>query len=450
MIRSFLFQIVYRISFISILSFISGALFSGTHDVAWGFFSIAIIIYLIIDLCRYVNAVNHQVNYFFEAILNDDFSSVYAIKRKSRILDKLNDNLNRVNKKLQNALMTNAQQEQYFRALIEHIGTGVVSYNEEGFILHANSRFLQLIGLDHLTHISQLKKIGGDLFHTLQVIKHKEQKIIQIPVADQKNRVKVLMKAIVFHNGNEKLRLLAVQDIEKELNDNEVDSWMKLIRVLTHEIMNAIAPITSLSETLSSLYSVNGVPISQSEVNEKMISTTIRGLDVIKEQGTGLIHFVESYRSLMKLPKPKKEAFALISFLENALLILQRSGVDLRINCIEQYKGLYVEADKELITQVVANLVKNAIQASENSENPLVELEVGVNDNDQIFVSIKDNGPGIDEEILDQIFIPFYTTKENGSGIGLSLSRQIMRLHGGWLNVQSHKNKGAVFTMVFP
>ncbi len=448
MIRSFLFQIVLRISLISFLSFISGVLFFGTHHFVWGFFCVASIIYAIISLCRYINAINHQVNYFFEAILNEDFSSVYAIKRRSKILDELNNNLNRVNEKLQKALMTNAQQEQYFRALIEHIGTGVVSYNEQGFIVHANSRFLQLIGLDHLTHISQLNKIGGDLFHTLQIIKHKEQKLIQIPVVDQKN--KVLIKAIVFHNGNENMKLVAVQDVDKELNDNEVDSWMKLIRVLTHEIMNAIAPITSLSETLSSMYCTNNTAIAQSEVNDKMIATTIRGLDVIKEQGTGLIHFVESYRSLMKLPKPKKEAFALVPFLENNLLILQANGVSIEINCIEQYKSLHVEADKELITQVVSNLIKNAIQASENHVNPLVVLEVGINDNDQTFVSVKDNGPGIDEEIIDEIFIPFYTTKENGSGIGLSLSRQIMRLHGGWLKVQSDKNKGAVFTMVFP
>ncbi|SMO60949.1 Histidine kinase-, DNA gyrase B-, and HSP90-like ATPase [Saccharicrinis carchari] len=450
MIKSFYLQLISRIMLIVTLSVVSTVCFLSDFHFVYGAACSIVMLIVIFRFIKFLNTVNEQISFFFESILNEDFNSVYALKRKSKILDKLNENLDKVNRKMQDALMANARQEQYFKALIEHVGTGIITCNKDGFVIDANAGFKQLVGLEQLTHTKQLQKVDSKLMEAVNSIRHKEQKIVGVNNERQGDTVRLLLKAAAFNTGAQNLMLISAQNIDKELDENELDSWMKLIRVLTHEIMNSIAPITSLSETIASLYSKEGKAVLAKDIDDRTIETTIRGLNVIREQGKGLINFVESYRSLMRLPKPKKERVKLYSFLEKQCAINQAKEINMQLLCADEDRNLSVCADKEQLGQVLANLIKNAIYALKGSQNPEITIGFGTNQKNRVEISVKDNGPGIDPDLLEEIFIPFFTTKETGSGIGLSLSRQIMRLHGGWLKAQSVMGKESVFTMVLP
>ncbi len=245
--------------------------------------------------------------------------------------------------------------------------------------------------------------------------------------------------------------LVSVQDIRNELDEKELDSWMKLIRVLMHEIMNSIAPITSLSESLCKFYLDNGTPVLPKDVDEATIHSTIKGLNVIKEQGNGLMAFVESYRKLTRLTKPDRKRFPMVDLLERMKILYATlefsNNVKLSVSINPAEMELF--ADENQIAQVLLNLLKNALQATGNNPDGRIRIEAMLNNDLLPEIKIVDNGNGIPEEILDQIFVPFFTTRENGSGIGLSLSRQIMQLHGGSLQVHSTPGKETCFSMKF-
>jgi len=226
---------------------------------------------------------------------------------------------------------------------------------------------------------------------------------------------------------------------------------MKLIRVLMHEIMNSITPITSLSESLSNIYSTQGKTVSPGQVNEKTIATTIQGLNVIKEQGKGLMTFVESYRKLTRVPEPVKKYFRVSDLMSRVRIIydsLENSEkTNLSISLSDP--DLEIFADQNLISQVLINLLKNALEANENNAAASIEISSSAMLNSHPQICVSDNGPGISAENLDEIFVPFFTTRQNGSGIGLSISRQIMRVHGGNLKVKSVPDKETVFCLSF-
>jgi signal transduction histidine kinase len=226
---------------------------------------------------------------------------------------------------------------------------------------------------------------------------------------------------------------------------------MKLIRVLMHEIMNSITPITSLSESLSNIYSAGGKPVLPEEINVKTIATTLQGLNVIKEQGRGLMSFVESYRQLTRVPEPEKKLFKVADLLGRVQILYNSLEKSDRIILSVSLKKPDLEffADQNLISQVLINLLKNALEANENNNNGKIRVVVSEGINNHPEICVIDNGPGISEENIDEIFVPFFTTRQNGSGIGLSISKQIMRVHGGNLKVRSVPNKETVFCLSF-
>jgi nitrogen fixation/metabolism regulation signal transduction histidine kinase len=261
----------------------------------------------------------------------------------------------------------------------------------------------------------------------------------------------LLVKANSFTSDNRELILLSVQDIKNELDEKELDSWRKLIRVMMHEIMNSITPITSLSESLAGYFYTDGKIKITSEIDKKTIETTIRGLEVIREQGKGLISFVESYRKLTRLPKPEKKPFSAKNLIENILILSgsfqHAEHVDVSFNV--QPEELEILADEKQISQVLINLVKNAFQANADNSEAKVKILCGLGATGRPEIKVVDNGPGIPDDVLDKVFIPFFTTKENGSGIGLSLSRQIMQMHGGTLKLISNQGKQTAAVLSF-
>jgi two-component system, NtrC family, nitrogen regulation sensor histidine kinase NtrY len=247
------------------------------------------------------------------------------------------------------------------------------------------------------------------------------------------------------------LVILSIQDIKNELDEKELESWMKLIRVLMHEIMNSITPITSLSESLSHIYSTGGHSVLPEEVTVKTIATTLQGLNVIKEQGKGLMSFVESYRKLTRVPEPDKKLFKVADLMSRVQILYNSLEKSDRIDLSFSLKDADLEifADQNLISQVLINLLKNALEANENNSDGKIMIIAGIDNDQHPEICIIDNGPGIPEKNIDEIFVPFFTTRQNGSGIGLSISKQIMRVHGGKLKVRSVPNKETVFCLSF-
>ena len=402
-----------------------------------------------VNLIWFLNSTNRRLYYFFDAIQNEDLTLSFPEKTNYKIIVDLNKSLNKVNKQIQQIHIENRQQEQYFQALLEHAATGMMTFDKNGFVLHINSLMKRLFSLDVLTHLNQLNKIDHKLFMSIKNIQSSEQRLVT--VNNDKGTIQLLIKASSFISNKKELMLLSVQDIKNELDEKELDSWRKLIRVMMHEIMNSITPITSLSESLGGYFYTNGEIKSPSEIDEKTIATTIRGLEVIREQGKGLISFVDSYRKLTRLSKPEKKLFSVKNLIENINILsgsFNHAG-HVEISFEVKPEELEILADEKQISQVLINLVKNAFQA--NAENPDAKVRIvsKLGENGCPEIRVIDNGPGIQEDVLDKIFVPFFTTKESGSGIGLSLSRQIMQMHGGSLKVISSPGKLTLAVLSF-
>ncbi len=447
--HSFKINTLLRILMVVALSMSIGwSLFTRQSWVLTALFFLFLLIF-VISLIQYQNRVIEKITYFFEAVKNEDFSQAYPNKKGDPIIRELNNNLNEVNKQIQQIKIESHQQEQYFQALIEHVGTGILTYDEKGFVLHANSSIKKMLGLGQFTHMKQLEKVDEQLLKTILNMPQQGRKLVSFK--GKQGQVNLSIKSSLFKNHDKQFALLSVQDINQELDEKELDSWMRLIRVLTHEIMNSIAPVTSLSESISNFFVKDGEAILPEEVNEKMIKTTIRGLEVIREQGRSLISFVESYRKLTRLPKPEKNEILVAELLEKMVLLNRAQFPDSKIQFVTRVESpdISIHADEKLISQVLINLLKNSQEALIDKEEARIELLSRVNKNGQVELCVKDNGPGIPKELQDEIFVPFFTTREKGSGIGLSLSRQIMRLHGGGLSVHSIPDKETIFCMRF-
>jgi nitrogen fixation/metabolism regulation signal transduction histidine kinase len=447
--RNFSLNIILRVLLIVSLSVLLGYLLVKSQSFRYILFCTITIIVLTINLISYLNTTNRKILYFFDSVRNDDSSLSFTVDEKNKTLSEIYKSMNRVNLEIQQLKIENIQQEQYFRILLEHLATGIITYNSKGFIMHANSSAKKLLSMDVLTHLQQIERIDQKLYQAINLIKPSERKLI--PIATEQGTIQLSLKATSFRTNETDLVILSIQDIKNELDEKELESWMKLIRVLMHEIMNSITPITSLSESLFSIFNKNGYPVLPQQVTEKTITTTLQGLNVIKEQGKGLMSFVDSYRKLTRVPEPVKKLFR-VADLMNRVQILYNSlekndKIELSISLTNHDLELY--ADQNMISQVLINLLKNALEANEN--NPLGKIMISANaDNNQHpEICVIDNGPGIAEENLDKIFIPFFTTRQKGSGIGLSISKQIMRIHGGNLKVRSIPGKETVFCMSF-
>lgn len=442
-------HILLRVVLLIVPAIMVGWLIASDKPVELIYIGVAIMVILIGNLANYLNATNRKISYFLESVQNDDSALSFPTEGVAPSTRHIYMALRNVNEQIQKLKIESQQKEQYFQTLLEQVATGIVTFNTKGFILHANTAAKKMLGVEVLTHISQLERVGESLHVAVSNIKPFEQKLVS--VSSERGIIQLSLKASSFRVKDTDLILLSIQDIRNELDEKELDSWMKLIRVLMHEIMNSIAPITSLSESLCKFYTVDGRPARPEELSESTIGTTLRGLSVIKDQGNGLMQFVESYRKLTRLPKPEKKSFAfeeIITRIKVLYASLENSDkVKLVVSAYPPDISFY--ADENQISQVLINLAKNALQANENNPNGRIQITAEYNADKRPEIKVSDNGPGIPEDILEQVFVPFFTTRENGSGIGLSLSRQIMRLHGGSLQVHSVPGKETVFTMRF-
>ena len=438
--------------YIILLILLSGTLFLLARISLWyTVLPLAVIVWLALAIIRIFNRVPEKISYFFNAVENEDSTLYFSETIQHRSTKELNTSLNRVNRLIQDVKLRNREQEQYYGTLLEQVATGIVVINENGNILQANSSAKKLLNYQSLTHIEQLKRVDPNLRQAFLLLK--EESTHQFVKTTHHNTIRHLsLQATTFKDHKKTLRIISIHDISNELDAKELESWQKLIRVLSHEIMNSITPITSLSETLLNYF----IP-PEKPVDKTTVANTVKGLEVINERGIGLIRFVESYRKLTRLSKPVLKHIDLRNLIEHLLLLLENEpdfqriqfSVETGTSDINVETGtpdISVEADEAQLSQVLINLIKNAMYAVKDVANPHISVRAHYSQNGRCEIEVIDNGPGIPPEIMEQIFIPFFTTKENGSGIGLSLSRQIMKNHGGSIETVSSPGS-TVFTL---
>lgn len=392
----------------------------------------------------YINSVNRKLSYFFQALKNNDYT-IRFIENEGIKSDRiLNSILNEIKEILQKTRIEIQQKERYYELILNSISSGVVTINSKGFVIQSNQFALKILGLEIFTHTSQLQKVSHQLRQTVEEIQSGETK--RITYTNERGSVQLLIKATSIIVNGEKISFLVFNDIENEMDEKEIDSWIRLIRVLAHEIMNSIAPITSLSDTLLTLHKEENPDMDTEQIKQN----TINGLQVISETGKGLISFVESYRKFTRIPKPEREFVDMNEFIHRMVILcsmepnFENTSIQTDI-CPENLK---VSVDPNLLGQVVLNIMKNAIQAMKGRKNSVLRVTVEQDAPNHTQIKITDNGVGIAPEILNEIFVPFFTTKSEGTGIGLSIARQIMRAHGGNIKVSSIPEKETTFTLV--
>ena len=435
--RGFRLQILIRLAIISLL--IYGLLYYAYIEVNYirVFFLSLFALLLLIGLYYYLSKTQKLTSGFLEAILNNDFTIKYPKEHKSKALGELYDKFNEVNEKFSQNVQQQANQYQYLLALINQLKISVVAFDERGRVHVVNNAFKELVAEKEVIKISVLKNISDQLYEEIMGLKPNEQKVVKAMVNNSIHRFSVA--ASLFKLRQNQYTLVSMQDIHSELDQNEMQAWQKLIRVLTHEIMNSVSPVVSLSGSLESL--LQNLDESNLSDNRK---TLLEGMDAIKVRSQGLMNFTQAYRKLTRIPNPVLKQVEIKAFLQQIETlfkpVVEKAEVKFSITVLEETRLLI---DQDLMQQVIINLLKNALEAVDQKSGS-IELEYEVSEEGQNILKVKDNGKGIPEEIAEQIFIPFYTTKEDGSGIGLSLARQIVQLHGGSLSFKSD-SKGTTF-----
>ena len=373
--------------------------------------------------------MRRKVTYMLDALEDKELNFRFDERRlRGR---KFNRTLNRLRNIFDKERHEIIEQEKYFGLMLDHVKTGVVVVDDNGRVNYCNNTALALLGVATFGHIRQLRSVSDSLCEIFQTITDGVEK--RASYYNESGKTTIALTASSATIEKENVRVIAFNDISNEIAENEQESWSKLIRVLTHEIMNTVTPIASLSETLLNFEDVDG------EVRN--------GLNTISQSSRGLIKFVDTYRNLTRVAMPSKKAFYFRELAERVISLTREQAVITGTVCtyVEKSEDVLLYADEGQITQILINLVKNAVQAEAKN----IEITAEINLSEHIIINVINDGLPISKESQEEIFIPFFTTKQDGTGIGLSLSRQIMRLHNGSLKLTRSDEKGTVFTLVF-
>lgn len=357
------------------------------------------------------------------------------------VVRKLNDAL----VKIRNSRNEREAEHIFYKNIVMHAGIGLIIYRQsDGKIEILNTAARKLLRINRAETIADLKEISEAMVQAFVRLKTGGRELLRLSLGD--DFIQLSMYAIELTLRGENLKLISLQNIRSELEEKEMEAWQNLVRVLTHEIMNSVTPISSLATSLEQEVSAG------KEMNKEQLEDMQLSLQTISRRSANLINFVREFRSLTHIPKPRPEIILVRNLLDEVHQLFKNELQEKQIQCVTdiQPADLTIEADKTLIEQVLINLVKNAIQAfDETSSDKCITIRGYYNERHRPVISITDNGPGIEPEALEKIFIPFFTTRKSGSGIGLSLSRQIMRQHQGTLTVKSEPGKGASFFLRF-
>ncbi len=445
--KNFKLHVVIRILILSLTITVLFYLILNSNKIATSIILLLLIIYQIYSLVHFVDKTNRDLARFLNAIEYSDFSQTFADNSFGSSFNKLNESFNRVIEKFRSARSEKEEHLRYLETVMQHVAVGLIAYDQNGDIQFINNAAKRVLNVPNIPNITGLHKLGNNFVEALFSIKSGDRKTLKI--IEENDIIQLVISAIEFKLRDKRYTLVSLQNIQSELEEKEMEAWQQLIRVLTHEIMNSITPISSLASTMKQILKHDD--LKGKYLDEETMGDVSSAVNAIERRSEGLIHFVNSYRNLTKIPKPNFQIFPIHTLFQRIRKLLEHDLKKRQISFHVSVKPetLEITADPELIEQVILNLIINAEQALTEISEPKISLSAQLDEKGRVLIKIIDNGPGITEEVMEKIFIPFFTTKKSGSGIGLSLARQIMRSHRGSIRVTSNPNVETVFTLRF-
>jgi len=447
--KNFRLQIILRLFFLGIILFACFYVWFSLNFKGVILLLAVIFIWQVYTLLRLIDTTNYELARFFQAIKYSDFTRSFSAKMKGKSYTELYKALNDVMDHIERSRAEKEEQYRYLQTIVQHIGIGLIVFDGSGNVDLVNNAARRILNMSTIRNINKLEIIDPSLVKRITRLKHGERDIIKLRINDELQQMMIFVTDFIMHRQN--YRLISFQNIHSELEEKELDAWQKLIRVLTHEIMNSITPISSLASTANTMLTGHVKQLSNNRQSDEVFQDISNAVETIEKRSKGLLHFVENYRKLTKIPKPDYQIISVQELFGRIEILFNTQLTDNTVSFIKKIEpaNLELTADPDLLEQVLINLVKNAIEAVQNMSGAEIHLNAGLDNYGKPVIRVSDNGVGIRKDILDNIFIPFFTTKSNGSGIGLSLSRQIMRLHGGTISVKSEEASGTDFFLRF-
>jgi len=457
--NNFYLNIVFRLGLIFITGFLVLLFFQLLPgEYMFTLFGIGLILVIqFFLLIKFINRFNQDLTRFLSAVKNEDFMLVFQEAQKNKYFRELYQSMYDLNEKIVTARAEGQKQSLLLNSLVDNIGIGLIIYYDTGEIKMINHAAKEILQVASLNHIDRLKNIEADLYDRIINLQPGKPVVVRFihhnQVQNEHGIVQqLLLKKDVTKIKGKTLNTVSVQNIVREMERKELDSWQKLIRVLTHEIMNSVSPILSLTSSITRYFreEKKNQPISPADITDKIVGKTLSGLHTISDTGEGLIDFVTKYRSLTRLPEPQLVSFRIETLFKKVKELMQEevNKDHISLTTVIAQDGLELVADINQLEKVLINLVKNSVEAMVKKDRGNIQL-AAMKKQDIIFIQVKDDGPGITPDLVDDIFVPFFTTKTKGSGIGLSISRQIMLKHEGTLFVHSIPGEKTVFTLKF-
>jgi two-component system, NtrC family, nitrogen regulation sensor histidine kinase NtrY len=400
------------------------------------------------QLMKIAERPSQDISSFLDYIKFDDLSSSFKTESKERAVQQLHKQMNEALSKLRHIRKEKDSEYQFFKNIVQHVGIGILTFKKDENIQIINNAAKKLLRTEKAERLSDLREVSEALVEAFLKLKTGGRELIRVKNGDE--TVQLSIYAIELTLRGEEVKLISMSNIQSELEEKEMEAWQNLVRVLTHEIMNSVTPISSLAgvveEELGRKLLAGELSMKKDEAEDMHLS-----VQTISRRSEGLIKFVKEFRNLTHIPKPKLTDVAIKPLLEELAMLHKKELADknITISILVTPEDMLVKADKTLIEQVLINLIKNAIQAFEDKTTQLISLTSYRNEKGSVIVSVKDNGTGIEPEAVEKIFIPFFSTKKTGSGIGLSLSKQIMRQHEGAITVKSVVGEGTEFLLRF-
>ena len=413
--------------------------------------AIAVIIMLqVLSLIHYVEKTNREVTRFLDAVRYSDFSQTFNYSGMGASFKELQDSFNDVLSQFHKIRIEKEEHFNYLKTVVRHIGIALITFDESGNIDLLNTASQKLFrqldpGAVSLKDLSSLKKVSPELYRSLTEAHPGEKTLLKLKAGSELIQLSVSTSKVKLRE--KEYTVISLQNISTELEANEIEAWQNLIKVLTHEIMNSITPITSLASTLDETLTQSGdTALSPPDKHDLR-----KGIQTIKKRSQGLLHFVDAYRDLSKVPAPHIKPFSVKEMFSSVGQFLAPSLGDSDIKLISSVEpdSLILNADRELIEQALINLALNSIKALDGIKEPYIRMSAGIDGKGKTLIRVSDNGKGIPPDIIDNIFVPFFTTTKNGTGIGLSLVKQIMRLHNAAVSVSSKEGQETEFKLSF-
>lgn len=448
--KQFSLNIIFRVIILCASVFLFFFLVFNTSLYATTAILFILIILQIYLLIKFVSKTNKDITRFFDSIKYSDFSQTFSAQVKGAAFEELSNSFSDVMLKFQNTRTEKEENSRYLQTVIQHIGMGLMTFTPDGNIDLINSAAKKLLGFNVIKNISELSKLDKNLPDAL-IKMHSGEKLLQ-KIVENNELVQLAIYAAEFRMRGKQYTLISLQNIQNELEDVEIEAWQKLIKVLTHEIMNSVTPITSLANTADGILKEFERKTGSMDANLREHLEDVRGaISTIQKRSTGLLNFVDAYRNLTKVPIPNFSIIEIDKLFRRIRTLLNEEikKRNLTFEISVEPPNLEITADSDQVEQILINLILNSMYALEGSDNPKITVKGFIDRRSHGVIQVVDNGPGIPEDIMEKIFIPFYTTRKGGSGIGLSLSQQIMRAHRGTIRVSSIPGSETIFTLRF-